>query len=315
MKPTVSINLCVFNGENYLREALGSIVSQTYKDWELVVINDGSSDSTEAIVYEFINRGYPIVYRYQENKGLGYSRNEALKRSQGEYIAFIDHDDLWMPEKLEKQVSFFKSNSEIDFLYSNFYKMDHDKSKKSFAHKKLQPSGFVFEHFLYRYPVGLLTALVRKSAFDKLEDLFDVSLKLTEEYDIFMRILYTAQASYIATPLAVYRIHSNMSSLRLIERYPDEIEYVSDKLKNLDKHNSNKYAKAFQDQKIQLEYLKAKIEMAQGNFKKARNHLIPYKFFSHKFFIVYCVSHFPPSLWFFLRPIWKKGRFLSISSG
>lgn len=313
MPPTVSINLCCYNSEKYLRETLDSIVNQTYKDWELVIINDGSSDSTESIIQEYINQGYPIVYHYQKNSGLSYSRNEALKRSQGEYIAFIDHDDLWMPAKLEKQVLFFKSNSEIDFLYSNFYMMDQDKGKKSVAHKKLQPSGFVFEHFLYRYPVGILTALVRKSAIDKLEELFDIRLKLSEEYDVFMRILYVSQASYIATPLAVYRIHSNMSSLRFMERYPGEIEYVSDKLKNLDKNNSNKNAKAFQDQKIQLEYFRAKIKMAQGELIKARNYLKPHRMSNLNFCLLYCTTYLPPFLWIFLQPLWQKGLFRRLS--
>lgn len=313
MPPTVSINLCCYNSEEYLRETLDSIANQTYKNWELIIINDGSTDSTESIIYEYINQGFPIIYHFQENKGLGYSRNEALKRSQGEYIAFIDHDDLWMPEKLEKQILFFKSNSGIDFLYSNFYMLDQDKGKKTVVHKKLQPIGFVFEHFLYRYPVGILTVLVRKSAFDKLEELFDVRLKLSEEYDIFMRILYFGQASYIATPLAVYRIHSNMSSLRFIERYPDEIEYVSDKLKNIDKKNSNKYAKAFQNHKIQLEYIRAKIKMAHGELIKARNHLTPHKMSNLKFCLLYCATYLPSSIWFFLQPLWQKGLFRRLS--
>lgn len=313
MPPTVSINLCCYNSEKYLRETLDSIIGQTYKDWELIIINDGSADSTESIINEYIKHGYPIVYHYQENRGLSYSRNEALKRSQGEYIAFIDHDDLWMPQKLEKQVSFLKDNSEIDFLYSNFYMLDQNKGKKSFAYKKLQPSGFVFEKFLYRYPVGILTALVRKSAFDKLEEFFDFRLKLSEEYDVFMRILYAGQASYIAAPLAVYRIHAKMSSLRFIERYPGEFEYVSDKLKNLDIKNSNKYEKAFQDQKIQLEYLRAKILMAQGDLIKARNHLAPHRMSNLKFFLLYCTSYLPTSLWFFLQPLWQKGLFRRVS--
>jgi glycosyltransferase involved in cell wall biosynthesis len=313
MTPTVSINLCCYNSERYLRETLDSIVNQTYRDWELVIINDGSSDSTESIIVEYINEGYPILYYYQDNQGLGYSRNEALKRSRGDYIAFIDHDDIWLPDKLAKQVSFLGSNLEIDFLYSNFYMMDQVKGKKFFAHKKVQPSGFVFEHFLNRYPIGILTVLVRKSAFDKLDELFDVSLKLSEEYDLFMRILYTAQASYIDAPLAIYRIHSNMLSLRFMEKYPDEIGYVSDKLKKLDKNNANKYSKAFQDQKIQMEYIKAKNKMACGELIKARNHSMPYRTSSLKFCILHCATYLPPSFWFFLQPLWQKGLFRRLS--
>ena len=104
MAPLVSINLCCYNSEKYLRETLDSIVNQTYKDWELVIINDGSTDATELIIQEYQARSYPIVYHYQKNNGLSKSRNKALQLSKGKYIAFIDHDDIWIAEKLQKQI-------------------------------------------------------------------------------------------------------------------------------------------------------------------------------------------------------------------
>ena len=104
MTPLVSINLCCYNGARHLRETLDSIIAQTFKDWELVFINDGSTDATGSIIEDYIRRGHPIIYRSRENRGLGYSRNEAIRCSQGQYLAFVDADDLWMPEKLEKQI-------------------------------------------------------------------------------------------------------------------------------------------------------------------------------------------------------------------
>ncbi len=142
--PKVSINLCCYNSEKNLRETLESIVKQTYKDWELIIINDGSSDSTESIIYEYVNQGFPITYHYQENKGLGYSRNEALSRSQGEYIAFIDHDDIWVAGKLNRQVAFLDQNPEVDFLYSNFFMLDEGKNKQYLAFKNPATKRFCF---------------------------------------------------------------------------------------------------------------------------------------------------------------------------
>ena len=307
--PKVSINLCCYNSEKNLRETLESIVKQTYKDWELIIINDGSSDSTESIIYEYVNQGFPITYHCQENKGLGYSRNEALSRSQGEYIAFIDHDDIWVAGKLNRQVQFLDQNPEVDFLYSNFFMLDEGKNKQYLAFTNPQPSGFVFEQFLYRYTVGVLTVLIRKKAFSKLNGLFDEKLRLAEEYDVFMRILHDAKAYYMSEPLAVYRIHPNMASLRFIENYPVEIVYVSEKLKQLDQNNPQKYAKAFKDQQIQLEYMKAKTKMAQGDFKEARTYLTRNKLFSPNHFFLYCATYLPLSLWFLLRPLWEKGTF------
>ena len=99
--------------------------------------------------------------------------------------------------------------------------MDKENNRKYLAYRNFQPSGFVFEQFLYRYTVGVLTVLLRKKAFGKLDELFDEKLKLAEEYDVFMRILHDCKAYYMSEPLAVYRIHPNMASLRFIENYPD----------------------------------------------------------------------------------------------
>jgi len=136
MSPTLSINLCCYNSEKYLKETLESIFAQTYKDWELVVINDGSTDSTESIIKEYISQGYPISYCWQENRGLGYSRNEALKHSRGKYIAFIDHDDIWLPQKLEKQIPLFDRNPKTAIVASNAIQFNEKGNNALFCKKK-----------------------------------------------------------------------------------------------------------------------------------------------------------------------------------
>lgn len=303
MNPKVSINLCCYNSEPFLRDTLESIINQTYEDWELVIINDGSTDSTEAIVKEYIEKGYPIVYHYQKNHGLGYSRNEALKRSSGEFIAFIDHDDMWLPYKLEKQVAIFKHHEDIDFIYSNYFILDKKKRK---AHIGNQPCGFVFEQFLHQYPVGIMTVLLRKKVLNKMTEYFDVKLNLCEEYDFFMRVLINSKAYYIDDVLAVYRIHPNMLSLRFRENYVNEWDYVSAKLKKL---GININAKSFEAHEIEMSYLKARIKMSQGDLKEAIGYLKQYKFHNHKFLILYLAAHLPKTLWFLLEPLWRSDIF------
>jgi len=309
MNPKVSINLCCYNSEKYLRETLDSIVNQTYKDWELIIINDGSSDSTESIIHEYIKQGYPIIYHYQENKGLGFSRNEALKRSQGDFIAFIDHDDLWMPEKLEKQIPVLENRLEIDFVYSNFFKFDPENNRRSLLLKSKQPDGDIFESLLHHYNLGILTVIVRKKALNKLNELFDEKLNLAEEYDVFMRFLYDSQAVYINEPLAMHRVHPNMCTRKYWKEFSVEIEYVVEKLKCLDPYFEEKYSEALKYNKIQLEFQKAKDNMTHGNLRDARKCLAPYKWFDYKFFVLYFASYIPRSLWFFLRPLWTIGTF------
>lgn len=303
--PTVSINLCCYNGEQYLREAMDSIVNQTYKDWELVIIDDGSTDSTESIIKEYIDQGYPIGYHYQENHGLSYSRNEALRRSRGEYIAFIDQDDMWLPEKLEKQVLIFENNSAVGFVYSNFYMLNIEKQKKYLVFKKDQPSGYVFESFLYHYPVGILTAMVRKDALLSLSELFDPSLHLSEEYDLFMRLLYIFNAVYLPEPLAIYRIHTKMQSVIRGEEYPDEIECVMEKIKRLYPGAENKYVDAFKHNERTWEYVRSKICILKGNYKSARRYIAPYKWHNIKFIVFYILTLMPFRLKFIYKMFLK----------
>ncbi|MEO8035126.1 MAG: glycosyltransferase family A protein [Acidobacteriota bacterium] len=99
MPPLVSVNLCCYNSERFLEETLQSIFTQTFADWELVVINDGSEDSTDAIIRRHQESGRRIVYHPQANAGLGASRNKAIELSQGKYIALICGDDAWYPHR------------------------------------------------------------------------------------------------------------------------------------------------------------------------------------------------------------------------
>lgn len=307
MNPKVSINLCCYNSEKYLRETLDSIVNQTYKDWELIIINDGSSDSTEVIINEYIKQGYPIIYYYQENKGLGYSRNEALKRSQGEYIAFIDHDDIWMPDKLEKQAFVLKNEYDVDFLYSNYFII---KGRQNIlASRRQQPQGHVFERFLYDYPVAILTVMVRKKAIEGFGNLFDRDLNLAEDYDFFMRLLYKSKAIYQNEPLAIYRLHSNMSSIKLMDKFPDETEHVFKKLGHLYPEFEKKYYETLKKRRSELEYLRAKMQMKRGDLLAAKKQIMPYRFLGRRYFILYLFSYLPVRFWNFFSLIFAKSPF------
>ncbi|MCX7966652.1 MAG: glycosyltransferase [Syntrophorhabdaceae bacterium] len=307
MEPLVSINLCCYNSEPYLRETLDSITNQTYKNWELVIIDDGSSDSTGEIISEYIKKGYPIRYYYQENKGLGYSRNRAIKLSNGKYIAFIDHDDLWLPEKLEKQISLFEEKEEVGFIYTNFFSLKNGVKKIYF--KRPNPEGYVFKDFLYSYSAALLTVMIRRSSIEGFSEFFDINLKLAEEYEFFMRILYKSKAAYIEMPLATYRIHEQMSSLKFIERWPDEMAYIMDKFSRIYTNFEEDYKKEISYMKAKIAYYKARAEMAKCNNFNARSLLEPYKTIDFKFFFLYIMTYLPPIIWHTAHRLMTKGAF------
>jgi len=117
----VSVIVCCYNSERYLKETLKSIKDQTYKKWELVIINDGSKDNTEKIILDFknINKHLSITYYKQQNLGLPYARNKALELCHFEWVGILDHDDLWKIDKLEKQIKEIRSNPKSHLFFGD----------------------------------------------------------------------------------------------------------------------------------------------------------------------------------------------------
>lgn len=301
MPPKVSVNICCYNSEKYLKETIQSVLDQTVSDFEIVIINDGSTDRTEEIVKNF--NDHRIRYFYQENRGLSYSRNRAISLSSGDYIAFLDHDDLWIPTKLEKQVAFLDKNADTGFVYSNFYIMDEIEGRRYPAFKSSQPKGQIFEKFLYEYRSGIVTVLIRRSGLSKLDSLFDINLKYVEDYDLFMRYLHANRACYIHEPLAFYRVHYGMSSLKLLSSAVSEQQYVIDKFKRLYSDFEIKYAHAIRYVNVRLEYRALWSKMAVGDLKSVRNNPAVIKSLYVKSILLYLASFLPVRVWQYLWDI------------
>jgi len=117
--PKVSVNICCFNSEKYLEETLRSVIQQSYRDWELVVVDDGSTDGTDKILRHYMDQGFPIVFYQQGNRGFASARNKCVDLSSGEWIALIDHDDLCLPDRLEKQVALSEKYPNVSFFFAN----------------------------------------------------------------------------------------------------------------------------------------------------------------------------------------------------
>jgi teichuronic acid biosynthesis glycosyltransferase TuaG len=231
--PLVSIIIPVFNGEKYLKECLESVCNQTYISWEIIAVNDGSTDNCECILQEYADKfSKKLIIISTGNKGVSNARNLALEYAHGKYIAFLDQDDLWLEHKLEIQVKIMEANNRIAFLYSNYYDLNMNDNTRIIANDVPQPSGRVFEQFLHQYPVALMTVMIRKTAYDEMVEKFDPHLRIAEEYDLFMRLLKDQEAAYIFDPLALYRIHSTNTYNRDIA--DDEIMYIFNKLQMLD---------------------------------------------------------------------------------
>lgn len=145
---SVSIIMPAYNSEDFIIETIQSVIKQTYENWELLIIDDCSTDRTQEIIKDFAESDKRVKYhRLTENSGAATARNTAIDLAQGKYLAFLDSDDLWYPQKLDKQINFMEANG-YDFTCTNYTKIDENSSfldKTITAHKKLDYDGLLKE--------------------------------------------------------------------------------------------------------------------------------------------------------------------------
>jgi glycosyltransferase involved in cell wall biosynthesis len=301
--PRVSIVMNCFNSETFLREAIESVIGQTYPKWELIFWDNRSTDESAAIARSFPDHRIRY-FLADEHTDLGAARNLALGKCTSEFIAFLDCDDLWEPEKLAKQVDQFRRRPEADLLYANYYLLDNEHGSKTLNHVRPQPEGHIFDRLLYSYSVGILTVMVRREALLRQPSLFDTGLSLTEDYELFMRILYGSEAAYLHEPLATYRIHPSMSSIAKREKWVQEYRYVNEKFRALDADGSHTRGLVHRERHVTM--TEAVLDMVKGDYSKARRVMVPIRFASSSSFLVYLATFCPAPLWRLLRPLWKR---------
>ncbi len=198
MQPLVSVVIPTYNREKYLQKALSSVLAQTYQCLEIIVIDDGSTDNTGKIVRSFKK---DIRYIYQENQGVSTARNVGIRNSQGDFIAFLDSDDYWFPEKTELQIALFHKHPEYGMVASRCASIRLDGSYRETNRRG--SSGWVLEQLFRANFIRTSSAIIRKECFDKV-GLFDEGLKECEEYDLWLRIAAQYPIGFINRSLAVY---------------------------------------------------------------------------------------------------------------
>lgn len=204
--PKVSVIIPAYNSAQYVGEAVESALAQTYKDHEIIVVDDGSTDNTKEVLSPYTSR---IKYFFQENRGAPAARNFGISRSRGRYVAFLDADDLWLPDKLEKQVMALESNPHLAFVSSGTYAVNAQNQIIGVWNKNPQIKEN-FGNLLENNFIYILTVVVRRDCLDKVGG-FDERLFPSDDYDLWLRLAKRYPFGYIDAPLAKYRIHQNNS--------------------------------------------------------------------------------------------------------
>jgi len=200
-----------YNCERYICDAIDSVLAQTYPLHEVIVVDDGSTDQTQSVLARYGSR---IKYIRQTNAGPPAARNTGIAQATGDFIALLDSDDMWMPEKLERQMDYLEKHPACGLIYTDMKTFDEtgiiEESVKVSRNLTL-PSGHIFPQVFAETLFQTSAVVVRKSCVDTVGP-FDTSLRMGDDYEFFMRIARHYELGYVDEPLVLYRQHPSQGT-------------------------------------------------------------------------------------------------------
>jgi glycosyltransferase involved in cell wall biosynthesis len=223
-------------------ETIDSILNQTFKDFELIVVDNESTDNTEEVIKSFADER--IRYFKHQNKGLiAVNRNYGINKARGEYITFCDDDDLWMPEKLARQMLEFEKDNQLGLVCSNGINFDRHGEHGEIIKTKLKDSDFTFESLIWCNSIICCSAVVKRQVIDDV-GMLDESPEIftAEDYELWLRVAKRYRIKCIDLPLVKYRIHAGTYGKRGLEAI-ERNKAVFRKLLNKGIIDSNLYQK------------------------------------------------------------------------
>jgi glycosyltransferase involved in cell wall biosynthesis len=233
----VSIVIPVYNRENYIFTAVKSVLYQTFRHWELLIVDDASTDDTYFSVLNLVDNKKIFYYYLPVNRGVSYARNFGIKHSKGEYIAFLDSDDFWLPEKLEKQIDYMINRNfkicQTDEIWIRKNRFVNPKKK----HKKIE--GDIFLKSLELCMVSPSAVMINREVFERVGG-FDESLTACEDYDLWLRVSLKYKVGLLNEKLIVKRggHDDQLSKIPGIDRYR-----IYSLIKLLNEHNLDNFKK------------------------------------------------------------------------
>ena len=231
--PKISVIIPAYNHFRYLDQAIDSVLDQTYGNYEIIVVDDGSTDNTRQLVEGY---GNSVRYIYQENRGLAGARNTGISAARGIFVAFLDADDYFEKDNLEKKISFLESHPEIDWAYSDWDYLDEDHHflergsiRWNYRGKKLKSA--LFEELLYnRNFISPCTVVAKKSVLEAV-GYFDSDVVCQEDWDLWLRLSLKYPSYYIDEVLVHVVVHPDSLS-KNFSKWVKGNALIVDKLNN-----------------------------------------------------------------------------------
>jgi glycosyltransferase involved in cell wall biosynthesis len=227
MKPVISIVLAVYNGEKFLKESIDSVLNQSYANFELIIINDGSFDSTQNIIDSYSDER--IICFKLNHRGLSQALNFGIEKSRGDYIARIDDDDIWFKDKLNVQMKYLVDHPEIEFLATAKQVIDENGMILVTSEPERDLDYYELRSKLLENNIICHSSVLFKRSIIYHTGTYNTNFKNSLDYEYWIRILDNHQGHLIGVPMVKYRISSKM--LSIVKRYEQNLEVVRIKLK------------------------------------------------------------------------------------
>jgi glycosyltransferase involved in cell wall biosynthesis len=243
--PKVSVIIPTHNRAELLRTAITSVINQTYADWEMIIVDDHSTDDTHEVVKHFADDRVKYIKNTGKN-GPSVSRNLAISAASGEYVAFLDDDDEWLPQKLEKQIGILDACSKkICGAYSNRLMIDKITGKTFSDDPGAETlKGNLLSQLMIKNPIHTSTLVIRKACLDKI-GVFDETMRYSEDKDLFIRLSMHWDVEYVDEPLTKAYYHGNSHLSHNLEGQTHGREIILHRYQHLLKKNRRSWGKHY----------------------------------------------------------------------
>lgn len=228
-KPLFSIIINCFNSEKFLKESIESVLNQSLKNFEIIIIDNHSNDNTKLII-DNIDDIRIKYFKTPKFLKLGKARNFGLKKAIGLYVAYLDSDDYWHENKLKKSLKLFNKKTQI--VYSDVLYFNDNYSFRLYQKRKIY-TGSCFENLMLDYNLCLSSVIFEKKLAEENKIFFDDNLKVCEDFDFFLKLSKFTQIDYIPEILAFYRVHGNNQTLKEKKLFFKETEIIINKHKDI----------------------------------------------------------------------------------
>lgn len=300
-KPIVSIIMNCYNSDQFLSSAINSVYDQTFLDWEIIFWDNASEDKSSLIANSYDEK---LKYFCSDKTTLlGEARKNALAKTKGKYIAFLDCDDMYMQDKLEKQVLIMDSNKDIMLTYGSAW-IINENSTVTGSHNVINKEGFFFEKLSINYEINMQTVMLRSSVLQFENLTFDENLSYSPDYDLFMKIALNHRILSLADKLVMYRKHGASLTNVSIGIMAKETRHTLRKIQET-MHPSEKNEGYIQNALTLTNFYEALSLIQQGKIIKAREKILMSTRVKGKYFFFYLMTFLPLSHKLMLKIILK----------